>query len=116
MADDQSLNELERYVQLMYEAHSIGPGVLPTYLAINKSDLAENRTLTIEQVEEFVKKHQVRGYFETSAKTGDNVELIFRTLIIDTFNKDHNLTELWTRIANGESIATSNGKNKCLVC
>jgi GTPase Era involved in 16S rRNA processing len=100
----------------MYEAHSTGPGVLPTYLAINKSNLAENQTLTTEQVEEFVKKHQVRGYFETSAKTGDNVKLMFRTLIIDTFNRDHNLTELWTRIANGESIVKSNGKNKCLVC
>jgi GTPase SAR1 family protein len=115
MADDQSLNKLERYIQLMYEAHSTGPGVLPTYLAINKSDL-ENQTLTTEQVEEFVKKYQVCGYFETSAKTGDNVELMFRTLIIDTFNRDHNLTELWTRIANGENIAKSNGKNKCLVC
>jgi GTPase Era involved in 16S rRNA processing len=116
MVDDQSLNQLERYIEFMYEAHSAGPGVLPTYLAVNKSDLAEDRTLTTQQVEEFVKKHQIRGYLETSAKTGENVELMFRTLIIDTFNRDYNLTDLWTRIANGESIAKSNGKNKCLVC
>jgi len=45
----------------------------------NKVDLIENRKVDIDMVEDFVKNHHLL-YLETSAKTGKNVEEIFKTI------------------------------------
>jgi len=45
----------------------------------NKVDLAENRKVNTDMVEEFVQNHCLI-YMETSAKTGENVENIFKTI------------------------------------
>ena len=45
----------------------------------NKVDLIENRKVDIDMVEDFIKNHNLI-YLETSAKTGKNVEEIFKTI------------------------------------
>jgi len=45
----------------------------------NKVDLIENRKVDIDMVEDFIKNHNLI-YMETSAKTGKNVEEIFKTI------------------------------------
>ena len=45
----------------------------------NKSDLADSRAISPEEANELASAHNL-PYFETSAKTGENVELVFETL------------------------------------
>jgi GTPase SAR1 family protein len=48
-------------------------------LAANKSDLIDRQELTLEQVETFTSELAL-PYYITSAKTGDEVETLFRRL------------------------------------
>jgi len=43
----------------------------------NKADDVENRKITKERAIEFAKTHGIHKCFETSAKTGNNVEEVF---------------------------------------
>lgn len=47
------------------------------YLIGNRSDLEEDREVTRERAIEFCKQYNIDKFFETSAKTGDNVEEVF---------------------------------------
>ena len=43
----------------------------------NKSDLEENRQVTIEEAKEFIKENEISFFQETSAKTGKNTKEVF---------------------------------------
>lgn len=47
------------------------------YLIGNKSELEQKREITYERAVEFAKAHNIHKVFETSAKTGSNVEEVF---------------------------------------
>ena len=47
------------------------------YLIGNKSELEEQREITFDRAVEFAKSHGIHKCFETSAKTGMNVEEVF---------------------------------------
>ena len=47
------------------------------YLIGNKSEMVEEREVTKERAIEFAKLHAIHKVFETSAKTGENVEEVF---------------------------------------
>jgi len=47
------------------------------YLIGNKSELEEQREITFDRAIEFAKTHGIHKCFETSAKTGANVEDVF---------------------------------------
>ena len=57
---------------------------IPIILLANKVDLAEERVITTEMAEEFVQEHNLNGYLETSALTGQNVEEAFYLLAKST--------------------------------
>lgn len=65
--------EIDRYVQ---------NSDIQQLLVGNKSDLSEKRAVSKTAAEETAEKIQVK-YFETSAKSGENVEKIFETLVQD---------------------------------
>jgi hypothetical protein len=46
----------------------------------NKVDLVEHRVITREMGEQFVREHNLNGYLETSALSGQNVEEAFNLL------------------------------------
>jgi len=54
---------------------------VPMVLVGNKSDLHDQRVITIEQGDELAKKFGNCAFLEASAKTRTNVDLIFNTLI-----------------------------------
>lgn len=56
-----------------------GPRGTTIVLVGNKSDLVDNRAVTFEEAEAFAKSHHLQ-YLEVSAKTGDNIELVFDKL------------------------------------
>ena len=47
------------------------------YLIGNKSEMEEQREVQFERAIEFAKSHGIHKVFETSAKTGNNVEDVF---------------------------------------
>jgi small GTP-binding protein len=53
---------------------------IPIILLANKVDLAEERVITREMGEEFMREQNLVGYLETSALTGQNVEEAFSIL------------------------------------
>jgi small GTP-binding protein len=53
---------------------------IPIILLANKVDLVEHRVITREMGEQFVREHNLTGYLETSALSGENVEEAFSIL------------------------------------
>ena len=53
---------------------------IPIILLANKVDLVEHRVITSEMAMDFVREHNLSGYLETSALTGQNVEEAFSLL------------------------------------
>jgi len=58
------------------------------FLVGNKNDLSENREVSIEEGQKFYEDHKLNLFIETSAKSGENVQELFKKAAI-TLNKDH---------------------------
>ena len=57
------------------------------YLIGNKSELEEKREILFERAAEFAKAHNIHKFFETSAKTGFNVEEVFTCVAKELYFK-----------------------------
>ena len=53
----------------------------------NKSDLTPPRKVKREVIEEYCKNNSIENYFEASAKSGENVHEIFKTVVKQLFIK-----------------------------
>jgi len=53
----------------------------PLILVGGKSDLTDRRLITEKKAKKIVKSYNLSHHFECSAKTGENIEIIFDTLI-----------------------------------
>ena len=62
-------------------------GDIPVLLFGNKVDLVDETTINEEKILKFAKKNNFDGYYNTSAKTGQNVETAFKMLIKELHNK-----------------------------
>ena len=49
------------------------------FLVGNKKDIEEKREVTVDRVEQFKREKGIMFSFETSAKTGENIENLFIT-------------------------------------
>ena len=60
------------------------------FLVGNKKDKEEEREVTLDRVEKFKSDRGIMFHFETSAKTGENIEnlFIFASKVLYDFNKD----------------------------
>ena len=47
------------------------------FLVGNKKDMEDKREVSIDRVEKFKREKGIKFYFETSAKTGENIENLF---------------------------------------
>lgn len=56
------------------------------YLIGNKSEKEDQREITFDRAVEFGKSHGIHKCFETSAKTGMNVEEVFSNAAKDLYN------------------------------
>jgi Ras-related protein Rab-14 len=55
------------------------------YLIGNKAELEDEREITFDRAIEFARAHKISKVFETSAKTGNNVEDVFGTAIKEVY-------------------------------
>ena len=53
----------------------------------NKTDITQPRVIPKELIEDYCKKNAIENYFETSAKTGENVHELFKKLVTQLFIK-----------------------------
>ena len=61
------------------------PASFPFYMVANKSDLAAERRVSAEKINEYCRKHPDLIYHETSALTGSNVEGLFKSVASNHF-------------------------------
>ncbi len=78
----KTFTKLNEWIQSFKEAR----GEQPLLLVGNKTDLANQIGVNEDVAKKFAKKNHMNVLF-TSAKTGDNVEEAFNTLIKDTLEK-----------------------------
>ncbi|MFW9823518.1 MAG: Rab family GTPase [Candidatus Thorarchaeota archaeon] len=64
-------------------------GDIPVTLFGNKVDLVDEATLNDGKILKFVNKNNLKGFFHTSAKTGQNVSEAFKFLIRELYNKEN---------------------------
>ena len=53
----------------------------------NKSDLTPKRRIEREEIEQYCKNNGIEDYFETSAKSGENVHEVFKMVVNKLFIK-----------------------------
>ena len=85
----------------------------------NKNDLEEEREVKTEEGELFAKDNNI-AFLETSALNGKNIEIVFKTLVDEVYNKCHREFESVTNveIMKGKAInlEEKEEKNKSKCC
>ena len=79
-----SFNKVNKWIEEIQENNS-DESIL--VLIGNKSDLTQPRIIPKETIEDYCKKNGIENYFEASAKSGENVHEIFKTLVKKLFIK-----------------------------
>ena len=64
-------------VQWLLEVKQHAAEDVRVYMIGNKAELEDQREVTLERAEEMARQHKIHRVFETSAKTGFNVEEVF---------------------------------------
>jgi small GTP-binding protein len=83
-----SFNELHVWTNKLIDYHDITSKNVIKILAGNKKDLESSRQIDYGETQEYWKRNAIPAY-ETSAKTGENIEKVFTELITDVY-KSHN--------------------------
>ena len=63
------------------------------YMVGNKSELADQREVTYERAVEMAKANKISRVFETSAKTGHNVEEVFANVAKELYQQEKEKAE-----------------------
>ena len=84
ITSESTFTNLENW---LYELKNHSHQKICITLVGNKRDLSAEREVSYERANEFVKKHNLDYYFETSAATGENVEKVFFDLGADILGR-----------------------------
>ena len=82
-----SLNNFDNWLNLFEQDVSGKETDIPIIVVGNKLDLQNMRTVSIEDAIKSSRYHNILGVIECSAKTGENVILIFNTLTLAIMKK-----------------------------
>lgn len=76
VTDAESFETIDEWVTL-FRSNCQPKAII--YLAGNKTDLSDMRQVSFDKAQKYAKDHDMK-YFEVSAKSGQNVELLFKDL------------------------------------
>ena len=82
--NELSFQNIEKWIDEIKNNEGEQPIVI---LVGNKSDILDERKISNEEIKEFCKKNNLENYFETSAKTGENVHEMFQSAVKQLFNR-----------------------------
>ena len=88
----QSFSNLREWVTLLRSREE--EYELPILLLGTKSDLADVREVYTEDIDKFVQDYNLIGYFETSSKSGENIDESVQFLIQYIFDQNKGITQL----------------------
>ena len=86
---------------------------LKIFLIGNKADLEDKRGVQKSKAEELAKEHNIHLFLETSAKTGQNAQLVFvkaAEMLLEEY-KDYNNFGRNSNVSDNPSISISNDNN-----
>ena len=77
----QSLKKLDDWIKTFKEGLTEKEKQIPILIVGGKLDLQEKRSVPAEDTVNLLKSHNLFDHIECSAKSGENVELVFETLV-----------------------------------
>ncbi|MFW9876312.1 MAG: Rab family GTPase [Candidatus Thorarchaeota archaeon] len=103
MFDLTNLKSLKNLKTWLVEFKKIS-GILPIILVGNKLDLEQKRICTKEQALDLMVSYHLFNYIECSAKTGENIQSVFKSLISEILSK----TPSWAHKNNLNTVKYKN--------
>ena len=82
LENSDSFYKVDKWIEEIQENNSDDSFLV---LIGNKSDITQPRIVPRETIEDYCKKNKIENYFETSAKTGENVHELFKTVVRKLF-------------------------------
>ncbi|KAJ3447916.1 rab2a member ras oncogene family [Anaeramoeba flamelloides] len=82
LTNKKTFQELDDFIKLIKQENS----TVPILIVGNKSDLVNSRQVETDEALEFAELHGL-SYLESSAKTGDNLQIVFETLVNMKFDQ-----------------------------
>ena len=87
-----SFEEVETFIAKFVRIKEKNLEEIPIFIIGNKSDLDKERKVTFKEGKELANKHKV-GFYETSAKAGENVEKIFEEMCFLVWEKEYGMKQ-----------------------
>lgn len=85
------------------------------FLVGNKKDMEDQREVSLDRVEKFKRDRNIQFHFETSAKTGENIENLFifasKILYYNFKDKIAQMKEEAIKKRKNKKLKKDNGKN-----
>lgn len=82
--DEDSFNQVNKWLD---EINSNNVNESIKVLIGNKLDNFQERKISKETIEQFCKEKHIENYYETSAKTGENVHELFKSIVLQLYMK-----------------------------